>query len=277
MDMYLYPNLSNIISLRIPVILRLAMDELEKHEDFFVDLAIKLLSQYKKELEPSIGNIKKYVENLKALPPGSDLTSHGDDDNSRISNPRRNLEEEYVDYEAKIVTTFSVVDNMKEHLYSRQERVSRRDDSKVRELFDAIEKLRQEFELIERPTLEMESPDREPETPTSEKPQEAFTPSATQEAESAKAKKEEHLEPSEEKTEQVLDHEAELAKLESEFGQVGEEYTSEEIGGWEFDELEKELAATEPSKGTIDSDESVMLRESDQTSRFKWESDTHQV
>ena len=126
---------------------------------------------------------------------------------------------------------------------------SRRDDSKVRELFDDIDKLRQEFELIERPTLEMESPDREPETPTSEEPQEAFAPSATREAGSAKAKKEEHLEPSEQKTEQVLDHEAELAKLESEFGQVGEEYTSEEIGGWEFDELEKELAATEPSKG----------------------------
>lgn len=228
-----------------------AKDELEKHEDFFVALAIKLLSQYMKELEPSIGNIKKYVENLKALPPGSDLTSHGDDDDSRISNPRRNLEEEYLDYEAKIVTTFSVVDNMKEHLYSRQETVSRRDDSKVRELFDDIEKLRQEFELIERPTLEMESPDREPETPTSEKPQEAFAPSATGEAESSKAKKEEHLEPSEEKTEQILDHdyEAELAMLESEFGPVGEEYTSEEIGGWEFDELEKELAATEPSKG----------------------------
>lgn len=227
-----------------------AKDELEKHEDFFVDLAIKLLSGYKKELEPSIGDIKKYVENLNALSMGSELASHVDDD-SRILNPRRNLEEEYLDYEAKIVTTFSVVDNMKEYMYSRQETIARRDDSKVKELYHDIEKLRMEFESIERPTLEIETPDREPETPTSDKPQDTLSSSSVrEEGESPKAKKEEHLaEPIEAKTEQVLDHEAELAKLESEFGKISEDYTSEEIGGWEFDELEKELAASEPSKG----------------------------
>ena len=254
------------------------------------------------------------------------MTSHEDDDDSTISNPRRNLEEEYLDYEAKVfgfcllflmipflrmsctmniatpesmhsgenilleISLFPDSNNLqcggqheRAHVLSTGKSFqvgfsfpvqisnccggawslssisvalvakldpcpSRRDDSKVRELFDDIEKLRKEFELIERPTLEMESPDRQREPPTSEKPQEAFASSSTREAESPKAKKE-HLEPSEERTEQVLDHEAELAKLESEFGNVGEEYTSEEIGGWEFDELEKELAATEPSKG----------------------------
>ncbi|XP_057524825.1 uncharacterized protein LOC130804418 isoform X2 [Amaranthus tricolor] len=94
-------------------------DELERHEGFFMDLAIKLLSGYKKELEPSIGRIGQYVENLKSLSRGSNVASHGDDEDSRISDPRRNLEEEYLDYEAQIVTTFSVVDNMKEHMYSK--------------------------------------------------------------------------------------------------------------------------------------------------------------
>lgn len=225
-------------------------DELEKHEDFFVNFAIKLLSGYKKELEPSIGRISKYVENLKALSVGSEVASHEDSEDSRISNPRRNLEEEYLDYEAKIVTTFSVVDNMKEHMYSQQGNFSRKEDSKVKELFDDIEKFRTEFESIERPTLEMESPDREPETPTSEKPQEILSPSPVREVADLKTEKgEEHVEVSAAANkEQVLDHEAELAKLESEFGKLGADYTSEEIGGWEFDELEKELAFNEPEK-----------------------------
>lgn len=123
----------------------------------------------------------------------------------------------------------------------------RKDDSKVKELFDDIEKLRREFDSVERPILEMESPSREPETPTSEKPQEILSqPSATPADVLETAK--EHIEPSTVKKDQVLDHEAELAKLESEFGKLGEDYSPEEIGGWEFDELEKELASNESEK-----------------------------
>lgn len=223
-----------------------ANDELKRHEDFFMDLAIKLLSGYKKELEPSIGRISQYVENLKSLSGGSKVASHGDDEDSRILNPRRNLEEEYLDYEAKIVTTFSVVDNMKEHMYSKEGNFARKDDSKVKELFDDIEKLRREFDSIERPILDMESPSREPETPTNEKPQETISQLPAGPAEGLE--REEHNEPSTINKEQVVDHESELAKLESEFGKVGVDYTSEEIGGWEFDELEKELASSETEK-----------------------------
>ncbi|KAJ6983868.1 hypothetical protein NC653_026629 [Populus alba x Populus x berolinensis] len=40
-------------------------DELERHEDNFEKLAIHLLSEYKKELEPSISRIEKICENPK--------------------------------------------------------------------------------------------------------------------------------------------------------------------------------------------------------------------
>ena len=123
----------------------------------------------------------------------------------------------------------------------------RKDDSKVKELFDDIEKLRREFDSIERPVLQMESPSREPETPTSEKPQEIISQSSIEPAKGLESEKKQ-TEPSKAGKEQVDDHEAELAKLESEFGKVGIDYTSEEIGGWEFDELEKELTNSETGK-----------------------------
>ncbi|KEH44521.1 hypothetical protein MTR_1g115610 [Medicago truncatula] len=42
-------------------------DELERHEDYFVNLAIQLLTTYQKELEPCINHIGTFVVNLKNL------------------------------------------------------------------------------------------------------------------------------------------------------------------------------------------------------------------
>ena len=111
--------------------------------------------------------------------------------------------------------------------------LSRKDDPKVKELFDDIEKLRSEFDSIERPTLEMETPKAA--TPT-EKLQESLLPCPTLESTQPKpdTKKIPESQP-------ALDPAAELAKLESEFGKVGQDYSAAEIGDWEFDELEREL------------------------------------
>jgi hypothetical protein len=218
-------------------------DELERHEDYFVNMAIRLLSNYKRELGPSISCIRKFVENLKNLSEGSEKAATLDNEDSTVLNPRKNLEEEYLDYEAKIITTFSVVDNMKEQFYSQQWKISRKDDSKVKELFDDIEKFRAEFEAIERPDLEMETPTPKVETQSSENPQKTPSPPPIPDSETPKSQIDEQLKSPAIKAEQVLDTEAELAKLESEFGKVDRDYSTEEVGDWEFDELERELRA----------------------------------
>ncbi|KAB2063620.1 hypothetical protein ES319_A10G227500v1 [Gossypium barbadense] len=210
-------------------------EELEQHEDFFVDLAFNLLSDYKKELTPSISRIGKFVENLKKLNERSEKASGPSDEDAKELNPRKHLEEEYLDYEAKIITTFSVVDNMKDQ-FCKHETLSRKGDPKVKELFNDIEKLRVEFEAIERPTLEIETPKID--TPNEDM---QMVPESTQpKPDNTKAKTE---------AQPLLDPAAELAKLESEFGKCSQDYSTEEIGDWEFDELERELRAGDTAPG----------------------------
>ncbi|KAH6827243.1 structural maintenance of chromosomes protein [Perilla frutescens var. hirtella] len=218
--------------------------EIERHEDYFTNLVKQLLSSYEKELRPPIDRIGKYVENLKSLGDGSSPTGPETDD-SQMVNPKRNLEEEYLDYEAKIITTFSVVDNMREQFYAQQGKLSSKENQKIKELFDNIEKLRAEFESIERPTLDLENPTKESDASPSESVASSFTEQAEKEASAGKDDRPQRTPP---KSEQMLDPEAELAKLESEFGNVNQEYSTEEIGEWEFDELEKELRSGDSSR-----------------------------
>lgn len=122
--------------------------------------------------------------------------------------------------------------------------LSRKDDTRVKELFDNIEILRQKFESIERPDLDLEHPSSEAETPPGMEPDTLLHPSSLA-TESQIAGKDEQPKSDEVKPEHVLDTEAELAKLESEFGKVSQDYSTEEVGDWEFDELEKELRASD--------------------------------
>ncbi|CAJ2631073.1 unnamed protein product [Trifolium pratense] len=233
-------------------------DELERHEDYFVNLAIQLLSTYQKELEPCINHIATFVVNLKNLSQRLEMTTGVDPEDSKVLSPRRNLEEEYLTYEAKIITTFSVVDNMKQQFYAQQGNITRKDEERVKELFDAIEKLRTHFEAIERPILEIENPPAKTEALPSEKksdgthsPPEKKSDGTTSPSTSvqgtnefSKTETNEQSKSPSVKSDQALDHEAELAKLESEFGKVStQDYSTDEIGDWEFDELEREFVS----------------------------------
>ncbi|XP_077232924.1 uncharacterized protein LOC143873395 [Tasmannia lanceolata] len=219
-------------------------EELEKYGNYFAKLVIHHLSAYKEELGPSLNNIKKLVDNLKNFSERSEMDSSMQ---SEIPNQQKNLEEEYLECEAKIVTTFSVVDHMKQLFYDQYGTISRQDDPKVKELFDAIEQTKKEFESIGRPTLDIETPSPKGET-LSEEISEKSSSIATQIVETPPLKREGPTKPTSSTVDQSLDTEAELAKLESEFGKVNRDYSTEEIGGWEFDELEQELRSGESGK-----------------------------
>ncbi|KAL0299142.1 UNVERIFIED_CONTAM: hypothetical protein Sradi_6574000 [Sesamum radiatum] len=198
--------------------------ELERHEGYFTKLVGQLLSSYEKELRPSIDRIGKYVENLKSLNEGLAMTFKVEADVSEMLNPRRNLEEEYLDYEAKHSRQHegAILCPTRENLQVRLCMFIFKENLKVKELFDNIEKLREEFESIERPTLEMENPTKETDESSGEKPQESvansFTEQAAKELNAGKVNNDPQPPPL--KSEQALDPEAELAKLESEFGKV---------------------------------------------------------
>ncbi|KAJ6834613.1 uncharacterized protein M6B38_333610 [Iris pallida] len=234
-------------------------DELEKCGICFVKLTKYHLSAFKEELGPSISRIRTFVMNLKKFNERSEMMPDADSEILKESNPKRLLEEEYLSAETKIMTSFSVVDYMKELFYADQGNIPRKHDPEVKELFNAIEKMRGDFESIERPVLEIEIPDEkvilseeklqkgsssgdgggEKMVATKDSTEKNSSP-ASQPA-SPKSRATEPPKSDSVTVERPMDTESELAKLEQEFGEVNKDYSTEEIGGWEFDELEQEL------------------------------------
>ncbi|KAJ8484681.1 hypothetical protein OPV22_017166 [Ensete ventricosum] len=206
-------------------------DDLEKYGNCFLKLIKYHLSSCKDELKSSITHISTYVENLKQFNDRSDSTQNSNNDTSKDSNSKKYLEEEYLATETKIVTAFHVSDHMRGLFYSGRETGSRRDDMEVKELFELIEKLRVDFESIERPILEIEILK---ETQSDDRLEKGPLP-AIQITSSPRPKGIEWT------TDDLSDTESEIAKLEMEYGKAGMHCSTDEIdeiGGWEFDDLD---------------------------------------
>ncbi|XP_004305230.1 PREDICTED: uncharacterized protein LOC101299220 isoform X1 [Fragaria vesca subsp. vesca] len=253
-------------------------EELEKYGGYFVNLVIHLLSTYKESLRSSITCIRNLVERMR-LTEGSSIPLGKDDGSSSRSNPRKNIEEEYLDVEAKLLTTLSVVDTMKRQFYVQNEGIYRKDGQKVKELFNDLKNIKDEFDSIERPVLVIEASPRKPDTPPSDGPFLSPTPTSTSplgirtpffkrdgSSKSSLFKKEKKLDQNEEsvkldpplatrsphsssdKEEKKSEPKVE-AKLYRGLDIESREGSAEfEITDWVFDELEKSVDTPSPAK-----------------------------
>ncbi|XP_061351314.1 uncharacterized protein LOC133296367 [Gastrolobium bilobum] len=204
--------------------------ELGRYGDHFVNLVIHLLSSYKEKLGSSVTQIRKLVENLSSSQ-GLEISAAVDDhDGSKVVNPRKKLEEEYLDIESKFLTTLNIVDTLNKQFHNQKEGIFRKDMDKVTELLDAIKKTKDEFESIERPKLDIENPPQSSETPSR-------SPSPTSRAN--KHKQDRVINPPliTGKAKSVA---AESSKIEAELDKLSDDDSAEEISEWEFDALDKD-------------------------------------
>ncbi|KAL8241502.1 hypothetical protein R6Q59_014856 [Mikania micrantha] len=141
-------------------------DELEIHEEYFVNMARSLLSAYKDALEPAITNLKKHMKNLKRYEKAIDPDEEFLQDIER----RRALEQAYLASESKIITIFGAAESVKEQFYHSINNVSRKGVESISELCDSIEKVKVEFESLTRPPLRGDRSTHQGQVPSRESP-----------------------------------------------------------------------------------------------------------
>lgn len=202
--------------------------ELERYGDHFVNLAVHLLSSYKGKLGSSVTQIRTLVENLSPSQ-GLEIPATVDNEGSIVLNPRKKLEEEYIDIESKFLTTLNIVETMNKQFHIQKEGIFRKDKEKVTELLDAIQKIKDEFESIERPKLQIEIPIERSETPPSQI-HSKIPPFPT--TTDNKQKQEKRVKKSPSITAKTIS----IAELDK----SSEDDSAEEISEWEFDALDKD-------------------------------------
>nr|CAB3501207.1 unnamed protein product [Digitaria exilis] len=202
-----------------------ANEELNRCGVFFVKLIKHHVSACLEELGTSIDRIKTFVDNLNIFGDRSVSAEDGANGSSKQSNPRKYLEEEYLQTEKKVVAAFSLIDSIRAIYSSNQEYYkTRKDEPEIKNLFDTVDKLRVEFESVPRPVLEIEIKEQEEKAKRSRSLKVSASPRHSRSDSTIAPQLMTRL-PSE--------SESELAKFEP-------EYKADEISGWEFDDLEDE-------------------------------------
>ncbi|KAF3442046.1 hypothetical protein FNV43_RR15962 [Rhamnella rubrinervis] len=215
--------------------------ELERYGENFVNLVIHLLSTYEDKLGPLVNRMKKLAESLSKIKE-SKIAPAEDDESSKLT--KICLEEEYVDAESKVLTTFSVVDTMEKQFYVQTEGIFRKDEQKIKDLFDAVERLKDDFESIERPILEIESPTRRSETPFSDKSNQSPAYKNSPKTPDFRHNNNEAINSTSsivgKNTLNSTVDQAELTKQVPEYSKIDGEDPPDEINDWEFDALDKD-------------------------------------
>ncbi|KZV35066.1 hypothetical protein F511_04371 [Dorcoceras hygrometricum] len=220
---------------------KLVNEELERHEEYFANLAMSLLSAYEEELRPSIASIRELVENLKLVEKLNRLDAAAAKQGKiDVIDPRRRLQEQYQIIETKFQTAFSVVENIKQQLPTNDNVISRKSDTKIKELLDALELIKHEFESIERPTLEINTPLISVETPSKAKASRIPFLSPRQPPQ-------DKPEPLGKKSSDAGEQLSKL-KMELELEDHGLDNSMDGICDWEFDDKEPRKSVQESSK-----------------------------
>ncbi|KAK7851504.1 hypothetical protein CFP56_041737 [Quercus suber] len=211
--------------------LRNVREERENFDEASNEILVHLKT--KEMLGPSITRTRKLVDSLSSSQ-GSEIFASAADESSKIIKPRKQLEEEYLEVEANFITSISSVGSIKMQLYIQNEGIFRKDNQKVKELFDALEKLKDEFESIGRPRLEIETPTQNQENPSSDRPHQSPHPTSKQSFGTLENKQDKVNHSSLIKIVNTSDRVAKVAKKESEFGKVNGDVLADEIGEWEI-------------------------------------------
>ncbi|KAF0903978.1 hypothetical protein E2562_030110 [Oryza meyeriana var. granulata] len=203
-----------------------ANDELDRCATCFAKLIDHHVCARVEELSIYIDRIKTFVDNLKIFDDRSVSAEEENNGSSKQSNPRKYLEEEYLETEKKVVAAFSLVDNIRAIYFSNQEHQARRDDPDVKNLCANIDKLRVEFESVPRPVLQIKIKEKEQRTRRSRSLQAAGSP---------RNPGHESPIPAQLRTRLPSESDSELARFDPD---QYKEYSADDISGWEFDELE---------------------------------------
>ncbi|KAK3445301.1 hypothetical protein EUGRSUZ_A01215 [Eucalyptus grandis] len=214
--------------------------ELERYGDYLVNLVIQLLSAYKEGLGVSLASIKETVEYLRQSP-RSEKSPSMNEQNPKENKSKRRYEEEYLDLESKFLMTLSTVEAIKKQFYIQPEDTFRKDHEKVEKLFAALEKIKSEFDSIQRPGLEIETPTQKSQNPlTNGYP---ISSSSVSGKASKNFREDEVTDGSSIKVEKTSNTTSKPEKLEFDYEKAERDHLTDEIGDWESDELEKEFRA----------------------------------
>ncbi|KAL8129781.1 hypothetical protein V2J09_018936 [Rumex salicifolius] len=129
--------------------------ELGKFAEHFVNLSMHLLPAYKNELSLSVKNFEEQAEKLQDM--SNDHSFFLSNEALASAKRRTKLEEDYLDMEAKLSSAFSVVESIKQ-LLAQSETFYRKDNQDVQMLIGDLQKVKDDFESIERPDLRVETP-----------------------------------------------------------------------------------------------------------------------
>ncbi|OIV90493.1 hypothetical protein TanjilG_32710 [Lupinus angustifolius] len=163
------------------------------------------------------------------------ISEASNNDCSKVVNPRKTFEEEYLDIESKFLTTLNIVDTLNKQFHIRKEGIFRKDSDKVIELLDDIEKIKDEFESIERPKLAMGTANQRSDTPLNQTL--LKSPSSTS---TANKQKPDGVINSLSITGKTISVTAESSQIEAELDKYSDYDSAEEISEWEFDAVERD-------------------------------------